>query len=104
VDGLFPPQTEISIYRIVQEGLNNAVKHASATSVSLTVRRNGGVVQIRLSDDGRGFEPNQRDGFGLTGIKERVQLLGGRMNINSALGQGTCLRVEIPVPAKPKRA
>jgi signal transduction histidine kinase len=104
VDGLFPPQTEISIYRIVQEGLNNAVKHASATSVSLTVRRNSGVVRIRLSDDGRGFEPNQRDEFGLTGIKERVQLLGGRISIDSALGRGTCLIVEIPLPAKPKRA
>jgi signal transduction histidine kinase len=100
VDGLFPPQTEISIYRIVQEGFNNAIKHAAATDVSLTVRQEGRILKIRLSDNGRGFAVNQKEGFGLTGIKERVQLLGGRLRIDSALGHGTCLTVEIPLPAQ----
>jgi two-component system sensor histidine kinase DegS len=96
VDKLFSPDVEISIYRIVQEGLNNAVKHAAAKSVRLTVRREARIVRIELSDDGRGFDPMQKESFGLVGIKERVQLLGGMLNINSVPGRGTCLTVEIP--------
>ena len=98
IDGLFPPEVEISIYRIVQEGLNNAVKHAAATAVRLTVEREDRVVRIRLSDDGRGFDASRKEGFGLAGIKERVELLGGTMSIDSWPGRGTCLVVEIPLP------
>jgi two-component system sensor histidine kinase DegS len=98
VDKLFSPEVEISVYRIVQEGLNNAVKHAAAKSVRLTVRRETRVVRIELSDDGLGFDPTQKESFGLVGIKERVQLLGGALNIDSAPGRGTCLIVQIPLP------
>jgi signal transduction histidine kinase len=98
IDGLFPPEAEISIYRIVQEGLSNTVKHAAATAVRLTVEREDRVVRIRLSDDGRGFDARRKEGFGLAGIKERVELLGGTMSIHSSPGRGTCLVVEIPLP------
>jgi signal transduction histidine kinase len=102
VDQLFPPEVEISIYRIVQEGLNNAVKHAAASAVRLTVQRTARLLRIQVSDDGRGFDPSQKEGFGLAGIKERVRLLGGTTDIDSWPGRGTGLIVEIPLPTKPR--
>jgi len=98
IDGLFAPDAEIGLYRIVQEGLNNVLKHAEAKSARLTVRRNGESVEIELSDDGRGFDAAQKDGFGLTGVRERVRLLGGVLNVKSAPAQGTRLQVSIPLP------
>jgi len=100
VDGLFPSEAEINIYRIVQEGLNNAVKHAAARSARLRVQREARILTIRISDDGRGFDPSQIEGFGLAGIRERVQLLGGTMGVDSSPGKGTCLLVEIPLPSE----
>jgi signal transduction histidine kinase len=103
IDGVFPPEVEISIYRIVQEGLNNAVKHAAARAAQLTVQRDARVVTIRLSDDGRGFDPSQTEGFGLAGIRERVRLLGGALSIDSCPDRGTCLIVEIPLPGQTRQ-
>jgi signal transduction histidine kinase len=97
VDKIFSPEVEISIYRIVQEGLNNALKHADAKSVRLEVQRESRLVRIKLSDDGKGFDPAQKESFGLIGIKERVQLLRGTLNIDSAPERGTCLNVELPL-------
>jgi signal transduction histidine kinase/streptogramin lyase len=99
IDGLFMPDAEIGLYRIVQEGLNNVLKHAEAKSARLAVRRNGGSVEIELADDGRGFDDAQRDGFGLTGVRERVRLLGGALAVKSAPSQGTRLLVSIPIPS-----
>ena len=99
IDGLFAPDAEIGLYRIVQEGLNNVLKHAEAKSARLQVRRNGGSVEIELSDDGRGFDATQKDGFGLNGVRERVRLLGGVLNVKSAPAQGTRLLLSIPIPS-----
>jgi signal transduction histidine kinase/ligand-binding sensor domain-containing protein len=102
IDGLFAPATEINLYRIVQESLNNIVKHAAATEASVRIERDGPRVTVTVHDNGRGFTSNApgdgKGGFGLTGMTERAHLLGGALDIDSAPGEGTTvtLRIELP--------
>lgn len=102
----FPAELETTLYRVVQEGLNNVVKHAGATRVSLVLERRTGMVGVILEDDGRGFDaeatlasPEKARRLGLRGMRERVALLGGELEIESAEGAGTTLYVRIPLPA-----
>jgi PAS domain S-box-containing protein len=95
-----PIKMEEELYRIAQEGLNNVVKHAGATQVQIRLKYEERAVSLELIDDGKGFElgaVSQSGGFGLQGIQERVQQLGGTLNIESALLRGTHLSVKIPV-------
>jgi signal transduction histidine kinase len=105
--GRLPEMIELSVFRIVQEGLNNVRKHAAARNVRLSLQRTPSAsLLVRLEDDGRGL-PVPADlasfsvskHFGLVGISERVALLGGVMNIESSDGGGTILQVEIPSPS-----
>jgi PAS domain S-box-containing protein len=87
------------LFRTAQEMLFNVVKHAQVKEAALRVRRIGRHVCLDVSDQGRGFDPQElkeTSGFGLLSIRERVQLLGGRMNIRSAEGQGSRFRVVVP--------
>jgi signal transduction histidine kinase len=90
------PELETTIYRIVQEALTNALKHAEATHVWLVVGEQGGEVVVEVRDDGVGFRPDAATrGYGLTGMRERVQLAGGRLEIDT--GQhGTRVRAAVP--------
>jgi two-component system sensor histidine kinase DegS len=95
-----PIKLEEELYRIAQEGLNNVVKHAGATRVQIRLKYDAHAISLEMSDDGKGFEPeavSQSGGFGLQGIQERVQQLGGILQIESALGSGTRLSVRIPL-------
>jgi len=103
VDGLFAPADEIHFFRIIQESLNNVVKHADASAVSLSVQRHDGHVVVRLEDDGRGFDyaglmndPKLPRGLGLSGLAERARIMGGTFHCESAPGAGTRLMIEIP--------
>jgi len=90
--------TEGTIYRIVQEALSNAVKHAAARQVTLRVARMGDQIEIGVQDDGCGFDPAAGGaGFGLPGMQERALLAGGRLSVNSAVGGPT--RVTLVLPA-----
>jgi signal transduction histidine kinase len=90
--------TETAIYRIVQEALSNAVKHAQAQQVSLRVTQLPDRVQVAVEDDGGGFEPDDaRGGFGLTGMRERALLAGGRLWITSAEGGPTRVAAVLPL-------
>jgi len=82
----------------VQEALTNIVKHARADHVSIVLQRKDKVVTAVIEDDGRGFAADaQRDGgLGLKGMKERVELVNGRFQIESSAGAGTTLVVEVP--------
>jgi signal transduction histidine kinase len=93
------PEIESTAYRIVQEGLTNAGKHAGASSVEIRISEGDGAVEVTVRDNGRGFEPSApRTGFGLTGMRERVEMLGGKLAVeSSAAGLGTLLRASIPV-------
>jgi PAS domain S-box-containing protein len=103
-DGRLPPQLETMIFRIVQESINNARKHAHARSVRVELERHGGHVRIVVQDDGCGFDPFRvsDDRFGLEGIRQRSRLLGAEPRIESAVGAGTTIEVMLPVqqPAK----
>ena len=97
IDGELPSHVEIAAFRIVQEGLNNVVKHARATQAQVLLRREGDTLRLLIIDDGRGFEAGARAGFGLSGIAERVRLLGGRHELRSEPGVGTTVDVRIPI-------
>ena len=100
VDDLEPlsPELEITVYRVVQEALSNAARHAGARNVEIRVRRDDGEVRLRVRDDGRGFDPARpAAGFGLVGIRDRVALAGGRLELTSAPEAGTDLRAFLPV-------
>jgi len=92
---------EEALYRIVQEALNNALKHASATAVSVRVAAGDGRVEIEVADDGKGFDPDavrDRGGMGLANMQERIAELGGQLAIRSTPGKGTTVQVTLDVP------
>ena len=93
-----PPEFETALYRIIQEALTNIVKHAAASSVSVLVLDVEDGVRTVIEDDGAGFDANDvREGaLGLLGMRERVSLLGGRFEVESARGAGTTLIVDLP--------
>jgi len=104
MDRRLPGQVETAIFRVFQEAINNIYKHAGARNVSVRLTRDDGKVIASISDDGKGFDVDSNEGvdknggLGLVGIKERVSLLGGTLNIKSKPGKGTELRIEVPVP------
>ena len=93
-------EMETALYRIVQEGLTNIVKHADATAVSVVLARKSGAVTAVIEDDGRGFEAGGGDGRGLgvVGMRERLRLLDGKLTIESTQGAGTTIVAEVPLP------
>jgi len=92
------PDLEGAIYRLVQEALNNALKHAAPTRVEIKVIEDDQRVTVIVADDGGGFDPDAAsDRFGLVGMRERVGLAGGELRIDSELGEGTVVRAELPV-------
>jgi signal transduction histidine kinase len=93
---------EIAIYRLVQEALTNVAKHADATNVSVAVSESGGELRIEVVDDGRGFDPaSAQGGFGLAGMRERVSLAGGSLEISSA-AEGTRVWARLPARRGPR--
>lgn len=102
IDAVFPKKKEINFYRILQEACNNMLKHSKASQASLTIKKEGVKVSVTIYDDGIGFETAQLDkqltvGLGLTGMKERVETLHGELKINSGAGNGTTIKIQIPI-------
>jgi signal transduction histidine kinase/ligand-binding sensor domain-containing protein len=96
IDGLFNENEEIGLYRIVQESLNNVIKHSSASDASVNIKRETDRVIIQINDNGRGFDPaTVKRGLGLTGLHERAQLLRGELSIDTKSGKGTTISVNI---------
>jgi signal transduction histidine kinase len=103
VDRLFPSEAETNLFRILQEALNNILKHSRATEARVEVKQDDSQVQLMVEDNGRGFvwplkEGERPHGMGLSGIAERVRILGGRLEINSTPGRGTRLKITVPIP------
>ena len=93
-----PENKKLALYRIVQEQLNNIVKHANATHVSIVLNEKKGRSVLEIRDDGCGFDPRKlRKGLGLTNMKNRAELLGGKNEILSQPGKGCLLRVSLPL-------
>ena len=92
------PEVESTIYRLVQEALTNIAKHADASRVEVQVNDRDGDVFVLVRDDGSGFDPIKNSpGFGLVGMRERLALVHGMLDIKSAHGAGTVIRASIPV-------
>jgi signal transduction histidine kinase len=94
------PELETALYRIVQEALTNAHKHGNARRAVVEVHERDATVRLSVRDDGSGFDPageGEGEGFGLLGVHERVALLGGELQIDSAPGRGTTVTARIPV-------
>ena len=94
-------QILLSIYRVVQEGLNNIYKHAEAENINFCCKVAGDICVIDIVDDGKGFyegvETKETRHFGLSLMKERIELLNGKIEIDSAMGEGTKIHMEIPL-------
>jgi signal transduction histidine kinase len=103
VPGAVPPRHQVELMRILQESLTNVRRHADATVVRVRVEVVDGALLLSISDNGRGFElSNARgDGFGLLGMEERAQLIGGHLQVTSAPSEGTLVELRLPliVPA-----
>jgi PAS domain S-box-containing protein len=97
------PDTGLHLYRIIQEALNNIAKHAAARQVSVRLERKGGAVLVVVKDDGRGFDLEQKRGettlLGLVGMRERAQMIGGQLRIQTAPTKGTSITVSVPTRA-----
>jgi len=94
-----PKDTTIALFRVVQEGLSNIIRHAQAKTVKLELSGDDSHCSVTLSDDGRGFDALSsqfRWSHGLMGMRQRAEALGGRLDIESRVGGGTRVRVEIP--------
>jgi two-component system sensor histidine kinase UhpB len=95
---------DLTIYRCMQESLTNAVRHAQADHVGIELRETQESDAPGSDADahaGRGINPAMPPGFGLRGMQERVQGLGGSYKVESASGRGTCVRIAVPIPASP---
>ncbi len=100
IDGELSGEEERVVYRLAQEALNNVVKHADASAVQLGVGLSGSAARILVEDDGAGFDPGEPGaGRGLLGMSERVEILGGELDVRSAPGEGTRLEALVPVGA-----
>lgn len=103
LDDVLSPELASGIYRIVQESLNNVIRHAEAQHVTVRLHAQGAGVKLSIQDDGQGFIPGQppspgrKGGLGLVSITERAKLLGGRALIQSTPGHGTIVTVELPL-------
>jgi len=99
-----PKALALCVYRIAQEALRNAVKHAQADRVDVTLNADLEFLDLEVRDFGRGFDPaaaRKEAGLGLASMEERVRLVGGELSICSGPGQGTCIQVRVPLPNDP---
>jgi len=96
-----PDDVALGVFRVTQEALQNAVKHSDAKTMTVTLRGNAQVVVLRVEDDGRGFVPTTAGaGLGLQTMRERVELVGGRLTIAAARGRGTVIEAIIALRAE----
>ncbi len=98
-EGATARELKIVICRILQEALQNVARHSGAGRVRVSLTRADGGVELRVEDDGRGFDPAARPGLGLDGMRERVELTGGRLRLETAPGRGTAVLASWPAAA-----
>lgn len=95
----FTRSVEVGLFRICQESLNNVWKHAAASAVVVTMFQTSNAYVLEVQDDGRGFDPTMRGmghSYGMLGMRERMALIGGTVTVDSAVGQGTTVKCEVP--------
>ena len=88
---------KLNIYRIIQEQVNNIIKHAEAKNVNVSINATAGNIELIVADDGKGFNLNRkRKGIGIANMTNRVESFNGKMTIKSSLGKGTAIMINIP--------
>jgi signal transduction histidine kinase len=88
---------KLNVYRIIQEQLNNIVKHSASKNVSLSVAADGNLIHVRVKDDGKGFDPNKkRTGIGISNMINRIESFNGQIKIESSPGNGCIVQIELP--------
>lgn len=101
VDAHFDETTKLALYRIVQEALSNALRHAATDTAWVSMKREGDEIVTEVRDRGRGFTPAEvaaaKGGLGLAGMQERATMIGGRITVDSVPGEGTLVRVSVPI-------
>ena len=110
IDDCFAKENEISVFRILQEAVNNILKHSGGNRATINISRSQSHVSIHIADNGRGYDPAERSqysgirgrqgGFGIPSIRERVQILGGTFTIESVASGGTNLTITLPESGK----
>jgi signal transduction histidine kinase/ligand-binding sensor domain-containing protein len=106
VNGMVAKDVEVSVFRMIQESVNNVIKHSGATEATVRVARDGGGLTVVVQDNGRGFATapaapgGAGRGFGLVGLAERARILGGTFAIDAAPGFGTRIDISLPLPAQ----
>jgi two-component system NarL family sensor kinase len=97
-----PSRIEGELYRIAQEALTNLARHSAASEARISLDLRGGALRLKIRDNGSGF-PSSGDegGYGVSGMRERARLLGGRLRVNMRLGYGTTVTAEVPLPEAP---
>ncbi len=100
-DDLAPqaPERELVIYRVAQEAMTNAIRHAKAASIGIALQASSDRLTLRVRDDGRGMSEH-REGGGMRGMRERASLVGGTLRITSAPRGGTEVHLEIPLDSE----
>jgi two-component system sensor histidine kinase UhpB len=94
-------EEEVVVYRIAQEALTNVMRHADATAASLDLRVDRGHLELTVADDGHGFAPGEASGTsGIRGMRERAVLIGARLELRSARGSGTVVRLRLPLDGR----
>jgi len=97
---VIPSQIGIALYRIAQEALRNVSKHAGKTHVRVVLRTLKNILQLQILDSGEGFDPAEyKSGLGVISMEERARQVGGSVQIDAALGEGTRVTVSVPLPA-----
>jgi two-component system sensor histidine kinase DegS len=95
------PEVEIVLFRVMQEAVNNVAQHANACNVQIKLETSDGMMVAHIEDDGQGFDPTKpRARWGLVGMRERANLIGGQVDVNSAPGRGTQIDIRIPLVEK----
>jgi signal transduction histidine kinase len=98
-----PDNQKLMLFRIIQEQLNNIVKHAGATLVKIVLKNNKPPLTLEIVDNGKGFDVKKiRRGLGLTNIRNRVELFGGKMDIVTSEGKGCTVKITVPVSTVPE--
>lgn len=109
LDERLPSEMALALYRVAQESLSNASRHAQAAQVEVTLVRRPGQIVLQVCDDGVGFDPSappedaDRHGLGLLGMRERMRMIGGELAIISSPGRGTQIRAQAPLPSDEMR-